>query len=158
MNSINLEHNLKTFSDKKLFTMKNLVTILVCLIFVSCSKNEENLTSGSNLLIGEEYFSSYPKDPFMISKAEISGNILTITFSASCCSGKTWVTNLVGSETVLYSDPPQRDIRLSLKNNELCDALCGRTLQFDLTPTRLSNTNKIKLNLSGWGSQLTYNY
>jgi hypothetical protein len=138
----------------------NLIVILALyLIVLSCRKDDDNLASGSKLLIGKEYFNEYPNDPIMISNAEISGDILTITFSASCCSNENWVTNLVASETVLYSDPPQREIRLSFKNEELtCDKLCGKTVQFDLTPTKLDNTNTIKLNLSGWGSQLIYNY
>jgi hypothetical protein len=139
----------------------NLIIILALyLIFVSCSKDDNKISSDSKLLIGEEYFNKYPKDSFMISKAEISGDILSITFSASCCSTENWVTNLVGSKTILYSDTPQREIRLSFKNGvgAVCDMLCGKTVQFDLTPTKLDNTNTIKLNLSGWGSQLIYQY
>jgi len=129
------------------------------LVSVSCKKDGDNLASGSKLLIGKEYFNDYPKDPNMISNAEISGDTLTITLSASCCSTAKWITNLVGSETILYSDPPQREIRLSFKNeNPVCDMLCGKTVQFDITPTKLENTNTIKLNLTGWGSQLIYNY
>jgi hypothetical protein len=138
----------------------NLIVVLAFyLIIVSCKKDYDNLASGSRLLIGKEYFNEYPDDPIIISNAEIGGDILSITFSASCCSNENWVTNLAGSETVLYSDPPQRQIRLSFKNeNPTCDMLCGKTVQFDLTPTKLDNTNTIKLNLSGWTSQLTYNY
>lgn len=142
--------------------MKSKLTIILAffLVSVSCSKDDNKLTSGSKLLIGEEYFDKYPSDAFMISNAEISGDILTITFSASCCSTENWVTNLVGSETILYSDPPQREIRLSFKNGvgAVCDMLCGKAVQFDLTPTKLDNTNTIKLNLPGWGSQLIYHY
>jgi hypothetical protein len=129
------------------------------LVSVSCKKDDDNLASGSKLLIGKEYFNDYPKDSNMISNAEIIGDTLTITFSASCCNTATWITNLVGSEIILYSDPPQRDIRLSFKNQDpVCDMLCGKTVQFDITPTKLENTNTIKLNLTGWGSQLIYNY
>jgi hypothetical protein len=138
----------------------NLIVILTFyLIIVSCKKDDDNLTSGNKLLIGKEYFNEYPDDPIIISKAEISEEILSITFSASCCSNENWVTNLVGSETVLYSDPPQRQIRLSFKSeNPTCDMLCGKTVHFDLSPTKLDNSNTIKLNLSGWTSQLTYDY
>jgi hypothetical protein len=136
-----------------------ILTFALYLIIVSCKKEDDNLASGSKLLIGNEFFNEYPDDPIMISNAEISGDILTITFSASCCSTEKWVTNLVGSETVLYSDPPQREIRLSFKSeNPTCDMLCGKTVQFDLSPTKLDNTNTMKLNLTGWGTQLTYIY
>ena len=36
--------------------------------------------------------------------------------------------------------------------------LCGKTVQFDLKPAKLDNTNTIKLNLSEWGSQIIYIY
>jgi hypothetical protein len=136
-----------------------ILILALFLVFVTCRKDDDNLASGSKLLIGKEYFNGYPKDPFLISNAEISGDILTITFSASCCSTENWVTNLVGSETILYSDTPQREIRLSFKNSAItCDMLCGKTVQFDLTPAKLDNTNTLKLILDGWGSQLSYNY
>jgi hypothetical protein len=141
--------------------MKSNLTVILAfyLIIVSCKKDDNNLASGSKLLIGKEFFNEYPDDPIMISNAGISGDVLTITFSASCCSTENWVTNLVGSETVLYSDPPQREIRLSFKSeNPTCDMLCGKTVQFDLSPAKLDNTNNIKLNLSGWTTQLSYNY
>ncbi len=136
-----------------------IITLAFFLIFVTCKKDDNKLVSGSKLLIGKEYFNDYPKDPFLISKAEISGDTLTITFSASCCSNANWVTNLVGSETILYSDPPQREIRLSFSNSGItCDMLCAKAFEFDLTPAKLDNTHTIKLNLEGWGSQLSYNY
>ena len=140
--------------------MKSTLIILITFVLVfSCKKDDDNLVSGSKLLIGKKYFNDYPKDSNMISNAKISGDILTITFSASCCSTEKWITNLVGSETILYSNPPQRDIRLSFRNqNPVCDMFCGKTVQFDITPTKLENTNTIKLNLTGWGSQLIYNY
>jgi hypothetical protein len=141
--------------------MKSTFIILITsfLVFVSCRKDDDNILSGSKLLIGKEYFNDYPNDPVIISNAEISGDTLIITFTASCCSTTNWITNLVGSEKFLYSDPPQREIRLSFKSgNQFCDMLCGKTVQFDLTPARLANSNTIKLNLSGWGSQLIYNF
>jgi hypothetical protein len=140
-------------------------TLLLSLILASCTRDKKfgdddlnSFSTKSKLLIGEEYFNNFPKDPAKILSASITGDSLTITFGASCCSGNTWIVNLVGNEKVLYSDPPQREVRLSLKNDEFCDAYCTRIVKFDITPARLTGTNRIILNLSGWGSQLIYDY
>ena len=75
--------------------MKSTLIILITFVLVfSCKKDDDNLVSGSKLLIGKKYFNDYPKDSNMISNAKISGDILTITFSASCCSTEKWITNL----------------------------------------------------------------
>jgi hypothetical protein len=143
--------------------MKPNFTLIFALIslVVSCKedmKDDHTIISDSKLLIGKEYFNTYPNDLLYISDAVIFGDSIKITFTSSCCDSKSWKVNLVGSETVLYSEPPQREIRLSLKNDELCDAICGRTYKFDLTSTKINGSNKIILNLSGWESQLIYNY
>jgi hypothetical protein len=137
---------------------KLIIVLVFYIALSSCSKDVE-IISGNKLLIGEKYFNDYPLGPVMISNAEINGDTLTITFSASCCSTNNWITNLVGSETVLYSSPPQRMIRLSFKGEVFaCDMLCGKTVQFDISPAKLKGINILLLQLSGWESPLIYSY
>lgn len=147
--------------------MRSILVFLLAtsLFIVSCDKDKKfsdddlrSLSAKKKLLISKEYYNTFPNDHLMISSASISGDTLTVTLTASCCGGSTWIINLVGKEEVLYSDPPQREIRLSLKNDELCDALCGKQVKFDITPTKLIDTNRIILYLSGWDAQLIYNY
>ena len=125
--------------------------------FDSCKKVDKIPSTVTQVIIDDNAFNTYPNDPLIISEAMIRGDSLQIEFGASCCDGKNWITKLVGSMEVLYSDPPQRSIRLSLKNNELCMAACGKTVIFDLKPFQVSG-GEIILNLNGWSGQLLYKY
>jgi len=132
-------------------------TVTLIGLFIACEDDETKPSTEHQILIGNSIFTSYPDDPLVISTASIIGDSLQISFGASCCDGKSWQVNLVGDSEVLYSLPPQRSIRLSLKNDELCAAACGRTLKYDLSPCRV-NGNQIILNLVGWDKPLIYNY
>jgi len=124
---------------------------------IACKDDETLPTSENKILIGNTIFKNYPNDPLIISAATINGDSLQITFGASCCDGNNWTVQLVGSGDVLYSSPPQRSIRLSLKNYEICAAVCSKTLKFDLIPTKV-NGNQIILKLDGWDQPLIYKY
>ena len=137
------------------------ITILLFLILShlgsSCDKNEFDATADGKLIISNDLFNNAPNDPLIISEAKIVGDSLEIKFGASCCDGNNWEFSLIGSPEILYSEPPQRQIRLSLKNNELCTASCGKTVAFDIKPSRISG-GQIILRLEGWQGTLSYKY
>ena len=141
---------------KKNHTIIILVVLLIS-CFDSCKKADKVPSTDKQVIIDDSTFNSYPNDQLIITEAKIIGDSLQIKFGASCCDGKTWITKLVGSQQVLYSDPPQRSIRLSLKNYEICLAACATKVTFDLKPFRV-NGGKIVLNLNGWSGQLLYIY
>jgi hypothetical protein len=140
---------------------KNHTVLLLFVLLIigsdSCKKVDKIPSTEKQVIIDDNAFNTYPNDPLMISEAKIIGDSLQITFGASCCSGNSWIIKLVVSQEVLYSDPPQRSIRLSLKNDELCMAVCGKTVIFDLKPFQVSG-GEIILNLNGWSGQLLYKY
>jgi hypothetical protein len=140
---------------KTLFLIPLIITSVFGLL--KCSKDDSNNGSDNQILIGNDIFQSYPNDPLIITEATITGDYLKISFGASGCDGTNWRVNLVGSPGVLFSLPPQREIRLSLKNNEICSAALGKTILFDLKPARTTG-NQIVLNLAGWDKPLLYNY
>lgn len=137
------------------------ITLLFFLILsyfsFSCDKNEFDTNTDGKLIIGNDLFKNAPNDPLLISEAKIVGDTLEIRFGASCCDGKNWEISLVGASDILYSEPPQRQIRLSLKNNELCDAACGKIKKFDIKSSRISG-GEINLRLQGWQEVLSYKY
>jgi hypothetical protein len=118
---------------------------------------DDKLTCDNIILIDNDKFTDYPSDPLIISDVILDGDCLQISFGASGCDSQSWIIELVGAEDVLYSDPPQRSIRLSLKNNEECLAAFGRTKTFDLKPSRVSG-GEIILNLAGWNNPIRYKY
>jgi len=109
------------------------------------------------LLIGNEIYDNYPDDQLTILDVTLEGDCLQINFATSGCSGNSWIVELVGREEILESLPPQRLIRLSLENNEICDAYIGKSVTFDITPSRVSG-NEIILNLDGWDKKIVYVY
>ena len=137
-------------------TISFLIFSVLCLS-LSCKKDEKTLLADKSIIIGNDAFNNYSNGPLIISDASISGDSLQIKFSSSGCDGKSWIIELVGSADILYSDPPQRQIRLSLKNNEDCLAAFGKTMTFNLKPSRISS-GEIILNLAGWSSPIKYKY
>ena len=137
-------------------TISFLIFSVLCLS-LSCKKDEKTPSSEKSIIISNDAFDTYPNDPLIISAVSISGDYLQIGFYSSGCDGKSWIIELVGSADILYSDPPQRQIRLSLKNNEICQAVFGKTMTFNLKPSRISS-GEIILNLTGWNSPIRYKY
>jgi len=68
-----------------------------------------------------------------------------------------WEIKLIDADTIIYSNPPERNLRLSLKNEELCDAVISKEITFDVSLLKLA-TNKIKLNILNSGDQILYIY
>jgi hypothetical protein len=95
---------------------------------------------------------------FMITAANINGNCLEIVFYSSGCNGESWTWEMVDADLVMESYPVQRNLRLILNNPEFCQAVFTKTAYFDLTPIALKEYNQIKINLSGWDTQLLYKY
>jgi hypothetical protein len=139
---------------KKIVFLSSLILLIICF---SCVKNEFAINSDRKIIISNELYKNAPNDPLIITEAEIIGDSLEISFGASCCDGNSWEIKLVGSEDILYSDPPQRYVRLSLKNNELCTAVCGKSMIFDIKPSRIDG-GEIVLRLEGWEEPLAYKY
>jgi len=137
-------------------TISFLIFSILCLS-LSCKKDEKTPSIENSIIIGNDAFNTYPNDHLIISDVSISGDNLQIGFGSSGCDGKSWIIELVGSSDISYSDPPQRQIRLSLKKTEDCDAVFSKTMTFDLKPSRISS-GEIILNLTGWNSPITYKY
>ena len=116
--------------------MKNLlILIIVGLTNLSCSKDDDNgnqnICDFETVISAEQYVNA-PSDQLTINSLEINDNCLKINFSSGGCSGDTWELKLIDSEDILESLPPQRNLRLSLINEELCDAYITKELTFDV--------------------------
>lgn len=135
-------------------------TVLIWMVETSCGREAEPESPGicdQNVIINQGQYKNGPADLLTIQSAEISGDCLTIKFGAGGCDGKSWEVKLFDSGEVLYSDPPQRNIRLSLRNKELCEAYLTREISFDLSALQV-NGNRLLLNLSNSGTQVAYTY
>ncbi len=133
-----------------------IVMLLTVLCFVSCDKGE-TIDCDKTTLIDNDGYLNGPNSHVTIIDARINQNCLNITFGASGCDGRSWEIELYDSENIAESFPEQRYIRLSLKNDELCDAYFQRELSFDVSELKVSGEEVI-LNLTNWDEPIHYIY
>lgn len=141
--------------------MKKILTfLLIGILISSCSDNNDsgNLTNCDfETLISAEQYQNAPSDQLEINSLEINGDCLKINFSSGGCDGNTWELKLIDSEDILESNPPQRNLRLSLKNEELCEAYITKELTFDISNLQI-NGSKVQLNITNSEQNILYEY
>ncbi|MEB3347241.1 hypothetical protein U6A24_17330 [Aquimarina gracilis] len=133
---------------------------LFCVVFMvtSCSNDDDVNTNCDQLVeVSGEQFKNAPNDQHFINSVAINGDCLNISFSSGGCDGDSWEIKLIDSEVVLFSSPPQRNLRLSLKNEELCDAVITKEITFDIQALQVSG-NQILLNIENFEDQISYEY
>ena len=82
---------------------------------------------------------------------------MKINFSSSGCGGETWEIKLIDSEDIMESNPPQRNLRLSLKNEEVCLAIVTKELTFDISNLQVGG-NRVQLNITNSEETILYEY
>jgi hypothetical protein len=124
-------------------------------IFIDYSQIFEN-DCDQDVIISESEYENAPFDPFSIVDLKIVDNCLKIKFSASGCDGNTWVVKLIDSEWIMLPMIPVRELRLSLDNKELCDALITKEVSFNIESLQVEGSNKVRLDISG--TSILYEY
>lgn len=139
--------------------MKKTLYLLFVAVLLSCSKNdnEEFVDCNFTVLVSNEQFVKAPSDQLTINRLVIKGDSLKINFSSSGCNRDTWKVKLISSEDVLESNPPQRKMRLSLDNKELCEAFITKEVSFNISELQVDN-NQVYLNLSNSDKSILYQY
>lgn len=140
--------------------MKNIALFLFPVIFLlSACEKDDFATSDCDqkAVLNENQFQNAPADPVTIIEAEIKGDCFRIKYGASGCSGDTWKIQLIGSENLYESLPPQRDIRLSMENKEDCLAYFTKEMTFDIKELR-SSGDKIRFYIANSDTSVLYSY
>lgn len=139
--------------------IKILLLVSVLLSSMSCSDGNEPDPKGCDLgtTISQDLFRNAPADQVTINSLEIENDCLKINFSASGCNGESWKVRLIDSGSIKESDPPQRDLRLSLDNDEMCEAFITRELSFNIASLKVQG-GSVLLNLANSGDQILYAY
>ena len=140
--------------------MKNSTVALLITLFVisACSNNDDNTNDCDfSTVISAEQFKNAPNDHLTINSLEIEDGCLKINFSSSGCSGDSWKLKLIDSNIILKTDSPQRNLRLSLKNEELCEAYITKEMTFDISNIQV-NGNQVLLNIENSDDQILYKY
>jgi len=109
------------------------------------------------VIIDAQEYRNAPADELEILNVELAGDCLVIRIESGGCDGYSWEIKLIDSEAIMESYPPQRNLRLSLKNQEPCDAVVIKERAFNVSNLRL-DYGKIKLNITNSGDQILYEY
>lgn len=140
-----------------------LFIFLSLIVIVSCDedtdKDKSYLTCDQEVIISSELFNTAPNDALTINSINIDGNCMLINFSSSGCSGDTWTIKLIDSGSILVeTSPPERTLRLSLDNEEICDAYILKNISFDISNLQVAGSNQVSLKITNNDSKITYNY
>lgn len=121
-----------------------------CPEFYKKASNKKILWRNYNeVIVNKNLYNKVKTDNYTIKNASQEGNILKVTLSAGGCDGNSWIVNLIDSSDILESDPIQRNIKIELQNNEVCEALITKEFIFDITKLK-HNGKPVVLNLAKW--------
>ena len=133
--------------------------LILGILITSCNTDDSDtsITCDFTPLISSEEYVNAPSDQLTINSTEITENCLKINFSAGGCNGDTWELKLIDSEAIAESIPPQRTLRLSLKNEEVCLAFITKELSFDISNLQVEG-NQVLLNITNSDNEILYEY
>ncbi|WP_445712256.1 hypothetical protein [Flavobacterium sp.] len=140
--------------------MKNKTLFMFLLLFGILACNDDDDSTGScnmTTVISSQQYANEPSGELTINHLEINGDCLKINFSSNGCNGDTWVVKLIDSEEILESNPAQRELRLSLKNDEDCGVSITKELTFDISNLQLEG-NQVVLNILNPNHRILYEY
>jgi hypothetical protein len=133
-------------------------TILICFSLASCDDTSSSMSCDKEVIVSSDEYNTSPDDQVTINTVELNGDCLAINFSSSGSSGNSWELELIAPETFLLSSPPQKNLRLSLKNEELCQAYITKELTFDISEAQGSGSDILWLNIMNYDDQIPYEY
>lgn len=134
--------------------------ITLSIFLANCKKNNDtpvNENKNRTIIVDKTLYETAANDAFDFTDVEIIDDSLHVTFSYGGGCGDIEV-KLIDSESIMESMPVQRNIRLSLKDNDDCKMQKIGVFSFDLKPIRINDDNEVLLNIAGWDTQLLYEY
>jgi len=109
------------------------------------------------VVVDSDLYQNAPADEFYFQSATIEGNCLklVVRYAGGC---EAVIFQLYDAASILKSLPLQRNIRLSLEDNDFCEALVTEELNYDLTPLQVDGYSEVILNLQGYEGGILYSY
>ncbi len=141
-----------------------IIMALVCVALflnMQCDDDETSLPQtncASFVAIDGFSYGNSATSPYSINSVSITEDCLLIEVSATGCDGNTWDMQLVDSDVVSESNPPERFVKFFLINTEDCLAVVDRARSFDLTPLQVEGVNEIIINVDEYSEPITYTY
>ncbi|MCU4175511.1 hypothetical protein [Carboxylicivirga sp. N1Y90] len=139
--------------------IQTIVSVLILTNLTSCKKDDDTplTTCEDKVIISASEYLNAPDHHLTINNIEIKGDCLVIDFGSSGCDGSTWVLKLIDSDVMIETYPPIRNLRLSLKNEEVCDAYFTKEVSYDISKLQVDG-DKVILNIKGFDGLVWYEY
>ncbi|WP_304139552.1 hypothetical protein [Mesonia mobilis] len=144
--------------------MKKSLLLLIIIMFAACQDCEDDsgsinlLDCNLNTTVSSLAYQNSISSPVSISFHTITENCLALDYNASGCDGSSWEVELIASEDILEANPPQRNLKLILINQELCTAVIQQEMTFDITNLQVANNNSVLLNIDEITEPILYEY
>ncbi|GAK92286.1 hypothetical protein JCM19298_2774 [Nonlabens ulvanivorans] len=138
----------------------NTILLILCVTLLSCDVGDEDINTNQQVCINAPDViidaSRYGNlnENVSITGLSLSGDCLTIIISGSGCDGSSWTLDLVDSDVVSFSSPPERNLILEFTNTELCTAVFEKSFTFDISSLQVSG-NELRLNFNNSNTSLT---
>ena len=128
------------------FITKILLLLLLSTTVSACNNDDDNQNEcNENAIVSSEEYETAPNDPLNINSVTIEGDCLTINFVTGGCDGESWIIKFISSEIIEPTVPPSRQVRLSLIDNEDCEALITKNVSFNIKNLRVEGNNVVLL-------------
>lgn len=148
-----------------------LIVLITMFVLMSCDKDDDNsvktaktemndvrlVSCGFKVLIDSELYRVGSDSPLVINNLELKDNCLKVNYSSGGCNGDTWEIQLIDSGGVSKSNPVQRYLKLSLKNEEECEAYITKEISFDISNLKDNGESSV-LNIEKWNTPIVYKY
>lgn len=132
--------------------------LLLVALLTACSKRTNHATECDQFVVVDLIdFQTAADDLMSVNTIELHGDCLSINFSAAGCDGESWRIRLIDAGFVLESNPPQRNLKFTLENDELCEAYITKEVSFDIRELRTTG-HVVILNLNDSDNQILYHY
>ena len=136
--------------------MKYLTLLTIGLLFFSSCNDDDTQTACDQEIIISPDFENITSDEFTMITAEINDQCLEVTVGAGGCDGESWTAEMYGAEVILTVFPPTIPLKLSLNNEELCDAVVQKTFSFSLSSI-MESYPEFFLTIEGFEEEIEYN-
>lgn len=135
-----------------------LIAFSLLLMNTQCDNDDVVATLPCDLEVVIDNANFEETEAYYIEGAIIDGDCISLIISDSGCDSENWIMTLIDSENIAESMPPQRYLKLTLYNDEVCLAYFSKQQSFDLIPLRIEGTNEVLLNIEGFEEPILYAY
>lgn len=165
MNSADFKTKFEYYGDGSIKTNPIIMRILLSLALIvpilSSAQDDDYyeipVKCDRETIKSNEQYENAPSDQLTINSLAINDDCLKINFSSSGCEGDTWELKLVASEIIFFTVPAGRILRLSLKNEELCQTIITKELTFDISNLQVDG-DEVILHITNYDEVIMYEY